>query len=72
MLKAWSVVPVPPKERQEPLDVELAALQRNVSLGNWPAVQDYLDKLPYDEAKAGYRQMLASLQSAVTSVSVNG
>jgi len=45
------------------LDVELAELQRQVTLGQWNAVKTYLAKLPEDEAKAGYAQLLQSLGS---------
>jgi hypothetical protein len=66
-LKAWSTPLAKPetkgKEKPDPIDLELALLRRHVTLGNWPAVKDYLAKLPEDEAKAGYKQMLSSLQS---------
>lgn len=43
---------------------ELATLQRNVTLGRWAEVRDYLAGLPEDERKAGYAQMLQSFSSA--------
>ncbi len=51
------------KAKPTPLDLEIAALQRNVTLGNWDAVKAYFAKLPAAEGKAGYLQMLRSLQS---------
>lgn len=44
------------------IDEEALALQRNVTLGDWAAVKDYLAKLSDDEKKAGYEQLLLSLQ----------
>ncbi|MBK7644577.1 MAG: hypothetical protein IPJ19_16285 [Planctomycetes bacterium] len=43
------------------IDAEMAALQRNVTLGEWAAVKEYFAKLTEDEQKAGYDQLLASL-----------
>jgi hypothetical protein len=72
ILKAWA--PAPPEEKSQPadpkaapakpdpLDGELKTFQRNVTLGNWAAVKTYLTGLPEEEAKAGYQQMLQSLQ----------
>jgi hypothetical protein len=68
ILKAWAPQPPEPKEdkkedkKPEPFEVELSALQRHVTLGNWPAVKAYLAGLPEDEGKAGYQQLLNSLQ----------
>jgi hypothetical protein len=67
ILKAWA--PQPPKrdaKTPEPLDLELATFQRNVTLGKWAAVKAYLAGLPADEAKAGYEQLLRSLQRGPT------
>ena len=44
------------------IDEEMSALQRNVTLGDWAAVKEYFGKLTDDEKKAGYDQLLASLQ----------
>jgi hypothetical protein len=49
-----------PKEAE--LEKELAAFRKNVTLGNWAAVKDYLASLPDEEAIAGYRQLLQGLQ----------
>src|SRR5262249_16036850 len=46
-----------------PIDVEMAELTRNVTLGNWEAVKAYLAKLTDEENKAGYRQILQSLNA---------
>ena len=64
ILRAWA--PQPPvvksdatkDKKDDPLATELSAFQRNVTLGNWTAVKAYLGKLPTDEAKAGYQQLL--------------
>jgi hypothetical protein len=48
----------------DPLDIEMTALGRQVTLGDWSAVKDYYAKLPEDEGKAGYRQLLQSLNSS--------
>jgi hypothetical protein len=76
VLKAWSTplaeIPVPGKEKQDPVDRELALLQRHVTLGNWLAVKAFLAALPDDEAKAGYKQMLTSLQSNPGNMSPGG
>jgi hypothetical protein len=45
----------------DPLDLEMTALQRNVTLGQWNAVKTYLAKIKEDEARAGYKQLLQSL-----------
>jgi hypothetical protein len=71
ILKAWApkppAPPADPKEKKakpDPLDVEIEGFQRNVTLGKWDAVKAYLAKLPPEEGKAGYQQMLRSLQNA--------
>lgn len=68
ILKAWA--PAGPEEKKpdekakpDPFDAELEAFQKSVTRGDWPAVKKYLGGLPADEAKAGYLQMLRSLQS---------
>lgn len=43
------------------IEEELAALQRNVTLGDWAAVKSYLAGLSDEEKKTGYEQLLASL-----------
>src|SRR3954471_12253455 len=48
------------KKPLTPLDLEIAELQRNVTLGRWDAVKVYLKKLPENEGKAGYTQLLQS------------
>jgi hypothetical protein len=50
--------------KPDPLDVEMTALQRNVTLGKWDAVKAYFAGVTEDEGKAGYAQMLRSLQSS--------
>lgn len=44
------------------IDDETKALQRNVTLGDWTAVKTYLAGLAEVEQKAGYDQLLRSLQ----------
>ena len=43
------------------LEYEFRVLQRNVTLGRWKDVKAYLKKIPVDDAKAAYSQMLQSL-----------
>ena len=43
------------------LDHELKLFQRDVTLGAWDAVRDYLTGIDEAEAKIGYQQLLASL-----------
>jgi len=43
------------------IEEEMAALQRNVTLGDWAAVKAYLAGLTEEEKKAGYDRMLQSL-----------
>ncbi len=45
------------------IEAEIAALQRNVTLGDWAAVKSYLAGLTDDEKKVGYERMLGSLKS---------
>ncbi len=44
-----------------PLDLEMAALRREVALGRWDNVKAYLAKLPDAERAAGYKHVLQSL-----------
>ncbi len=70
ILKAWAPQPPSPEpkddakgdKKPDPLAEELSAFQRHVTVGNWPGVKAYLAGLPEDEAKAGYKQLLTSLQ----------
>jgi hypothetical protein len=80
ILKAWApALPDEPKEKApadpkaakakpDPLDAEMKALQRNVTLGNWAALKAYLAGLPADEAKAGYEHLLQALQGTPTDI----
>ncbi len=43
------------------LEEELERFQRNVTLGLWDEIDEYLDGLTENEAKAGYSQLLKSL-----------
>ncbi|MBA4029543.1 MAG: hypothetical protein C0478_01290 [Planctomyces sp.] len=45
------------------LEAELAQFQRMVTLGDWSGVGKYLKGLSPEEGKAGYEQLLRSLQS---------
>ncbi|MAB79698.1 MAG: hypothetical protein CMJ89_10145 [Planctomycetes bacterium] len=49
------------KEEKERIEKEAKELQRNVTLGDWEAVGEYLASITEEEAKAGYKQMLVSL-----------
>lgn len=44
------------------LDLEMETFQKQVTLGDWPAVKAYLKKLPAAEGPAAYQQLLQSLQ----------
>ncbi|MCC6406868.1 MAG: hypothetical protein IT453_06865 [Planctomycetes bacterium] len=48
-------------EEAKALEAELALFQRRVTLGEWPAVQEYLKGLTEAERKAGYSRLLQSL-----------
>jgi hypothetical protein len=67
ILQAWTPKPPPPAKpdapKPDPLDKEMEALQRHVTLGQWAEVKKYLAGLPEKEATAGYEQMLRSLQN---------
>ena len=45
---------------KSPLDLELEAFQKQVTLGDWPAVKTYLGRLPATEGKAAYQQYCAA------------
>lgn len=45
----------------DPFDRELRGLQYDVTLGDWAAVKAFLRKLPEDEGKAAYEQLIQSL-----------
>jgi hypothetical protein len=71
ILRAWAGPSKPPekkpdgaeKKADDPVDLEMAALQRTVTLGQWSAVKAYLASLPEEEGQAGYKQILQSLRS---------
>lgn len=53
------------KEREkDPVDLELEAFQKAVTLGDWVKVKTYLAGLPGDHGKKAYDQLLKSLGSA--------
>ncbi len=75
ILEAWSAAAAQSKGKQgkgkksdkqpseaEALEAELQEFGRQVTLGDWSAVRDYLASLEEAEAEAGYKQLLASLQ----------
>lgn len=49
----------------DPFDEELKALQRSVTLGDWPAVKAALGKLAEEESKAAYKRLLDTLPATV-------
>lgn len=49
-----------------PLDLEMAALRRDVALGEWDRVKAYLAKLLADERPAAYKHLLQSLASGAS------
>lgn len=51
-----------PDPKAAALGKELAAFQKDVTLGNWDRVKTYLRSLPTDEAAAGYKQLLQNLR----------
>ena len=67
ILKVWAPElkgkpPEPnPDPKAEALNKEIALFQKNVTLGQWPAVRDYLAGLPDQESRAGYDQLLRTL-----------
>jgi hypothetical protein len=58
-----------PKEvaARNALEAEIAALQRQVTLGHWADVKKYLAGLPKTEGKAAYQHLLQSLNRAAGS-----
>jgi hypothetical protein len=48
----------------DPLDLEMAIFQRQVTLGMWNDVKMYLTRLPKDEGKPAYQHLLRGLQQA--------
>lgn len=67
ILKVWAqrpaAKPVDPKAPAKSLlDGELETFQKHVTLSDWIGVKKYLAGLPTAEGKAGYQQMLQSLQ----------
>ncbi|MEX1095575.1 MAG: hypothetical protein WED34_05965 [Planctomycetales bacterium] len=46
---------------EDPFDKELAAFQRDVTLGNWETVKGFIAGLPEDEGRAAYKQLLQGL-----------
>ncbi|HEY1188834.1 MAG TPA: hypothetical protein VGE74_14360, partial [Gemmata sp.] len=61
-----------PDPKAAELEKELAAFQRNVTLGKWAEVKAYLASLPGDEGAAGYKQLLRSLQGRPGAVRPGG
>ena len=55
--------PDPAAVAMQAFELELKALQRNVTLGHWDAVGEFLSGLKEDEAKATYAQLLKSLRT---------
>lgn len=51
-----------PDPKAAELEKEIAAFQKNVTLGKWTDVKAYLASLPEDEGAAGYKQLLRGLQ----------
>ena len=47
--------------QQDPFDGELRGFQYDVTVGNWPLVRAFLAKLPVDEGKAAYEQLIQGL-----------
>ncbi len=45
----------------DPFDRDLRGLQYDVTLGDWPAVKTFLARLPEDEGKAAYEQLIQAL-----------
>ncbi len=45
----------------DPFDLELRGFQYDVTLGDWPAVKTFLAKLPEEEGKAAYEQLIQGL-----------
>ena len=47
----------------DPFDGELRGFQYDVTVGNWPLLKTFLAKLPVDEGKAAYEQLIQGLSS---------
>lgn len=69
ILKAWAGIKEGPEKKDpddekepDPFEIQLQEFQKNVTLGNWPAVKTFLAKLPKKEAKAAYKHLLTALQ----------
>ncbi len=45
----------------DPFDGELRGFQYDVTVGNWPLVKTFLAKLPEDEGKAAFEQLIQGL-----------
>lgn len=58
-----AATPDPVVVAMQAFDLELKALQRNVTLGHWDAVGDFLSGLKDDERKVAYTQLLTSLRT---------
>jgi hypothetical protein len=56
--------PDAPPAAADPFDADLAAFQRDVTLGDWDQVKTFLGGLSEDEGNVAYRQLLQGLQSA--------
>ena len=48
-----------PNAKPDGFDQELRGFQYDVTLGDWPAVKRFLAKLPQEEGKAAYEQLIA-------------
>jgi hypothetical protein len=51
--------------KKSPFDFAIERWQRNVTLGNWKGVKNFLASLAKDEAKVGYEAMLRSLNTPI-------
>lgn len=51
-------------DQPDTFDDDLKQLRRNVTLGAWPEVKEFLASLPEKEGEAAYKRMLQSLSSA--------
>ena len=47
----------------EMIDMEMAALRKMVTLGQWDRVKAALAQYPEEEGKAGFKQMVRSLST---------
>ncbi|MFL5332123.1 MAG: hypothetical protein ACJ8H8_02860, partial [Geminicoccaceae bacterium] len=74
ILKAWSApegeAPRPKpaakgetETKPDPFEAEWKAFRRHVTRGEWPAVRDFLAKLPEAESKAAYERLIQALPS---------